>query len=153
MASVVVEVVESLRSSPKPRISICRSRPLRTRSSSCRTDRRALHQILLNLVGNAIKYTPAGTVRIDGSVAEDRDATLSLRVTDTGIGIKPDDLARLFQAFEQLDPSSTRRRRPGLRLYLSRKLATLIGGALSVESAYGHGSTFILTIPLSESSA
>ena len=153
VASVVVEVVESLRSSAEAKKLDLEVSTGPYEELVVPTDRRALHQILLNLVGNAIKYTPAGTVRIDGSVAG-RDATLSLRVTDTGVGIKPDDLARLFQAFEQLDPSSTRRfEGAGLGLYLSRKLATLVGGALSVESAYGHGSTFTLTIPLGDSPA
>jgi PAS domain S-box-containing protein len=153
VASVVVEVVESLRSSAEAKKLDLEVSTGPYEELVVPTDRRALHQILLNLVGNAIKYTPAGTVRIDGSVAG-RDATLSLRVTDTGIGIKPDDLARLFQAFEQVDPSSTRRfEGAGLGLYLSRKLATLVGGALSVESVYGRGSTFTLTIPLGDSPA
>ena len=70
-------------------------------------------------------------------------------MTDTGIGIKSNDLQRLFEAFEQLDPTSTRRfEGTGLGLYLSRSLTLLLGGALNVVSEYGTGSTFTLTLPL-----
>jgi signal transduction histidine kinase len=74
---------------------------------------------------------------------------LEISVTDTGIGIKANDLQRLFEAFEQLDPTSTRRfEGTGLGLYLSRSLTLLLGGGLNVVSEYGTGSTFTLTLPL-----
>jgi PAS domain S-box-containing protein len=112
------------------------------------TDRRALQQILLNLASNALKYTERGSVRIDAALDEARRRVI-FSVSDTGIGIKPEDQSRLFQAFEQLDPSSTRRfEGAGLGLYLSLKLAILIGGALSFTSTYGQGSTFTLSVPL-----
>ncbi len=114
------------------------------------TDRRALHQILLNLTDNAIKYTERGSVRIDArpDVYDDMPG-VALGVTDTGIGIKNDDFARLFQAFEQLDPTSTRLfAGTGLGLYLSRTLAVLLGGKLSVASVHGAGSTFTLRLPI-----
>ncbi|MGC1379436.1 MAG: PAS domain-containing sensor histidine kinase [Candidatus Baltobacteraceae bacterium] len=115
-----------------------------------RTDRRALHQILLNLTTNAIKYTEKGRVRIEARTAKvDGRASVALSVVDTGPGIKPADLERLFVAFEQLDPTSTRRfEGTGLGLYLSRSLATLLGGSLGVVSEPGAGSTFTLTLPL-----
>jgi len=119
------------------------------------TDRRALHQILLNLTSNAIKYTETGSVGIDARAAEcDGRSGIAVRVTDTGIGIKDEDLQRLFQAFEQLDPTSTRRfEGTGLGLYLSRNLARLIGGELHVTSEHGAGSTFTLVLPLSREAA
>lgn len=112
------------------------------------TDQRAVHQILLNLATNAIKYTERGSVSIE--IAPDRrdGESIQIRVIDTGIGIAPEDQARLFQAFEQLDTSNTRRvQGVGLGLYLSRRLATLIGATLECESTYGEGSTFTLSLP------
>ncbi|MDE2481834.1 MAG: PAS domain S-box protein [bacterium] len=112
-------------------------------------DRRALQQILINLVSNAVKYTDAGSITIEmstGHAAEDE--TIAVAVTDTGIGIKPEDQERLFAAFEQLDPSNTRRfEGAGLGLYLSQKLATLLGGYIDFTSTPGVGSTFTFTMP------
>ncbi len=109
------------------------------------TDRRALHQILINLTNNAIKYTERGSVQI--ALRRDGGRT-TIEVIDTGIGIKQQDQDRLFLAFEQVDPSSTRRfEGAGLGLYLSRKLATLIEAELSVSSEFGTGSRFTLTLP------
>jgi PAS domain S-box-containing protein len=115
------------------------------------TDRRALHQILLNLAGNAIKYTERGSVQIEiARVEHEGDRIVRIRVVDTGIGIRDEDQARLFQAFEQLDTSSTRRfQGVGLGLHLSRRLATLLGATLEFESTYGAGSVFTLALPAS----
>lgn len=113
------------------------------------TDRRALRQILLNLTDNAIKYTEKGSVRVDvrGTTWNDRPAIV-VRVIDTGIGIKPEDRQRLFEAFEQLEPLRTRRfEGTGLGLCLCRNLAALLGGALRLTSEYGSGSTFTLFLP------
>ncbi len=111
-----------------------------------RTDRRALRQILNNLVGNAIKYTDKGAIHVRALRKE--NSCIAITVTDTGIGIKREDRERLFEAFEQLDRSTTRRfEGVGLGLYLSRKLASLIGAELTVESEVGKGSTFTLTLP------
>ncbi len=112
-------------------------------------DRRALHQILLNLVSNAVKYTETGgiTIALNSGIVGGHEM-ISAAVTDTGIGIKPEDQARLFAAFEQLDPSNTRRfEGAGLGLYLSRKLATLLGGQIDFTSTLGVGSTFTFTMP------
>ena len=117
-----------------------------------RADRRAVHQIILNLVNNAIKYTDKGSVRIElvqRSGKDDGAACVDVRVIDTGIGIKPEDQQKLFQAFEQVDPSNTRRfEGAGLGLYLSQKLAKMLGGDVRFVSEYGKGSTFILTLPV-----
>ncbi len=109
------------------------------------TDPRALRQILINLTNNAIKYCETGFVRLQLHETPD---DLQFVVEDSGIGIKADDLQRLFQAFEQVDRSSTRRfEGAGLGLYLSKQLATLLGGRIEVTSTFGTGSTFSLWIP------
>lgn len=115
-----------------------------------KTDRRALSQILLNLANNAIKFTDQGGVMIELSQRENESQNgqvVEICVTDTGIGLKTDEQARLFQAFEQLDNSNVRRREgTGLGLYLSQKLAMLLGGRIEVESSQGEGSKFTLVI-------
>ncbi len=110
------------------------------------TDRRALQQILINLANNAIKYTDRGAVRVvlrrDDS---EYGRAIRIDVVDTGIGIAEEHRVKLFQAFEQVDPS--RRSGAGLGLYLSRRLASLLGGNVDVVSKLGEGSTFTLTLP------
>jgi signal transduction histidine kinase len=108
------------------------------------TDRRALTQILINLVNNAIKFTDSGGVTI--TLSQDAGAT-RFAIADSGAGIRPDDQAKLFQAFSQLDSTSTRHAEgAGLGLYLCQNLANLIGGTLGLESEFGKGSTFTLTL-------
>jgi signal transduction histidine kinase len=108
------------------------------------TDRRALTQIVINLVNNAIKFTDSGGVTI--TLSHDAGAT-RFAVTDSGAGIRPEDQAKLFQAFSQLDSTSTRHAEgAGLGLYLCQNLANLIGGSLGLESEFGKGSTFTLTL-------
>ncbi len=111
------------------------------------TDQRALHQILLNLANNAIKYTHTGSVRMSAARAQNDGGRIQILVQDTGIGIREEDRARLFQAFEQLDTSSTRRfEGAGLGLHLSRRLADLIGATLECQSTFGQGSTMVLSL-------
>lgn len=110
------------------------------------TDHRAVHQILLNLANNAIKYTESGSVRIE--LEPPHNLHVAIRVRDTGVGIREEDQAKLFQAFEQLDAARMRSQGVGLGLHLSRRLATLIDAAIDVESLYGQGSTFTLTLPV-----
>lgn len=109
-----------------------------------RTDRRALSQILLNFTNNAIKFTSHGCVAINVSQrTRDGYCITVFDVVDTGSGIRPEDQVKLFQAFTQLDSTSTRRYEgTGLGLYLSKKLAALIDGRLSCQSEFGKGSTF-----------
>jgi signal transduction histidine kinase len=110
------------------------------------TDRRKVLQILLNLASNAVKFTDRGEIRIR---CEMFSSTLGISVSDTGIGIKPEDLPLLFQAFSQVDDSLRKRHiGTGLGLYLSKRLANLLGGEITVESQYGKGSTFRLEIPM-----
>src|ERR1043166_1436717 len=93
-----------------------------------RSDRRSLNQILINLTGNAIKFTDAGGIRLRLRISgEDAEFTVS----DTGRGIKAEDRSKLFQAFSQVDASSTKPREgTGLGLHLSQRLAALLGGRI-----------------------
>jgi len=109
-----------------------------------------IRQVLFNLVGNAIKFTDRGEVRVSASVSNEAGVTgVRLCVTDTGIGIAPETLQRLFAPFTQADATTTRKRGgTGLGLVISRKLCEMMGGTLSVTSAVGQGSTFWVTLPL-----
>jgi PAS domain S-box-containing protein len=113
-----------------------------------RADRRALHQIVLNLAGNAIKFTPQGVVTLAVSrVFGDGQDWIELEVMDTGIGISAADQARLFQAFTQVGPRSVHNQEgTGLGLHLSRRLAELMGGSLTVSSEAGVGSRFAVRV-------
>jgi PAS domain S-box-containing protein len=111
------------------------------------TDRRILSQILINLTNNAIKYTDKGKVQIELGTQRSNGQRLALiDVSDSGIGIRPEDKEKLFQAFQQVD-NHHRGEGTGLGLYLSQKLAVLIGGRIELESEYGKGSAFRLLIP------
>jgi PAS domain S-box-containing protein len=104
-----------------------------------------LHEIISNLVTNAIKYTKEGTVTVD--VTGDNDHVY-ISVKDTGIGIPTEDLPHLFQKFYRVDNSDTREiGGTGLGLYLARHLAEALGGHLNVTSTYGEGSTFTVDLP------
>ena len=113
--------------------------------ATIRGDDARIRQILLNIVGNAAKFTEAGSIRVE---ARQRDNMLELRVRDTGSGIEAEHLAGLFEGFTQLDGSITRRfGGSGLGLSISRSLALLMEGDLVVESQIGVGTTAILTVP------
>jgi signal transduction histidine kinase len=113
------------------------------------TDAPKVRQILLNLLGNAVKFTEHGEVRLQ--VREDsKRQRLRLLVRDTGIGIPPNDLERIFEPFVQSEQGMTRRfGGTGLGLPISRTLANLLGGQLTVESSLAQGSTFLLELPRS----
>jgi signal transduction histidine kinase len=109
------------------------------------SDAQRLRQILINLLGNAVKFTDAGSVKLELGTAE---RMVTFAVTDTGPGMAADQMPRLFQEFSQLDTSSTRRHGgTGLGLALSRRMARLLGGDITVESTLGQGSTFVVTLP------
>jgi len=109
------------------------------------TDGEKVRQILVNLLGNAVKFTDTGSVSV---VVARRNGELHVRIRDTGIGIAESDRSRLFQPFTQLDSGLTRRHGgTGLGLYNSNCLARLLGGHIDVESVPGEGSTFSLIIP------
>ena len=110
-----------------------------------------LRQVIVNLVGNAIKFTERGEVLAAVSVAESNDLAVTLRISvaDTGIGIHPEKLQTIFQPFEQADGSTTRRfGGTGLGLTISHKIVDLMGGAIWVESTPGQGSTFCFTVKM-----
>lgn len=105
--------------------------------------------VLLNLIGNACKFTQNGEVRLRVFLELQADsAELMLQVSDTGIGMSPDQLSRLFQEFRQADASTTRQYGgTGLGLAISQRLCGLMGGSIAVESSLGAGSTFTVRLP------
>ena len=111
------------------------------------SDERRVKQVLINLVSNAVKFTDMGTVKVAARVLDGEK--LEICVSDTGIGIKEEDMSKLFEPFQQVDMSLRKRHEgTGLGLYLTRKLAELLGGDISAKSQYGQGSEFIFTMPL-----
>ncbi len=112
------------------------------------TDRRALGQIIINLANNAIKFTDKGMVCLKVEQHKSDDGLVTeISVTDTGVGIRSDDQDRLFQAFQRIDvPTMRYQEGTGLGLYISQKLADLLGGKIQLQSQYSEGSTFTLQI-------
>ncbi len=134
-----------------------------------RTDPTHLRQIIVNLLGNAVKYTPSGGIAIRARIVDDRSREgavgapspqgapqggqlwIALQIADSGIGIAEGDLARIFEEFEQVNAGprgDSIQRGTGLGLPISRRLARLLGGDITVESEPGKGSTFTLWIPV-----
>jgi len=121
------------------------------------SDERRFEQILLNLLSNAIKFTESGEIKLAAELVADFKRTetaevepaIRLRVSDTGMGIKPEDLLHLFQPFRQIDSGLSRNHEgTGLGLAICRRLAALMGGEIHAESQWGKGSTFSVTLPL-----
>ncbi|MFN0168720.1 MAG: PAS domain S-box protein, partial [Bryobacteraceae bacterium] len=119
------------------------------------TDRRLLSQILINLVSNAVKFTEKGAVRLSlESHGNNGHRAIRFVVADTGIGIRAEDQAKLFKEFSRVGEKATcREEGSGLGLYLSQRMASLLGGRITVESEYGKGSTFTLTMNSSPAAA
>ncbi|HEY0142782.1 MAG TPA: ATP-binding protein [Thermoanaerobaculia bacterium] len=112
------------------------------------TDEGKVSQILRNFISNALKYTEAGEIRVAATHVPERE-TIIFSVSDTGIGIAPEDQERIFEEFTQLDnPLQKRQKGTGLGLPLTRKLAQLLGGTVSLRSEPGIGSTFCAEIPV-----
>lgn len=107
------------------------------------TDSRALTQIVLNLLNNAIKFTDTGKIQVEIQQAKDNHSEkVIIKVIDSGVGIKAEDQSKLFQAFQQITTSGKLIEGTGLGLYLSQKLSSLINGKIEFESTLGIGSTF-----------
>jgi len=112
------------------------------------TDWKLLRQIALNLISNAIKFTPVGEVTVELKIVESTSSLL-LVVSDTGIGISEEEISQIFEPFKQVDNSYTKRfAGTGLGLSITKREVELLGGEISVESRPGHGSRFTVRIPL-----
>jgi signal transduction histidine kinase len=143
VVQVVVAAVEPLATDKKLAIKV----DVATGLPTGRGDERRLTQVLLNLVGNAIKFTDTGEVSIRGSSA---NGSFNVAVRDTGPGISEADQAKLFQEFQQGDNSISRKKGgTGLGLAISKRIIEMHGGKISLESVVGDGSTFSLTLPVS----
>lgn len=146
-ASVIREVAATLRPLAETK-GLQFSIEMPTEEIIIQTDRRALGQIIINLTNNAIKFTDKGMVRLKIEQHDNNDRLVTtFSVIDTGIGIRPEDQERLFQAFQRVDsPQMRQHEGTGLGLYISQKLADLLGGQIKLLSQYGEGSTFTLHI-------
>ena len=112
-------------------------------------DQKRLRQVLINLLGNAVKFTKEGEVRLSVTAeAPAQGATIRFEVSDTGAGIAQDHIGRIFEAFEQSGNSAERSGGTGLGLSITRRIVEMMGGAISVESELGKGSTFRVEVPL-----
>ena len=117
-----------------------------TNINTINNDRRRVEQVLINLVNNAIKFTERGQVRIECQI---KDGWLETSVYDSGIGIKPEDMDRLFKPFHQIDTGLARGHEgTGLGLAICKRLVNLMDGEITVESEWGVGSTFKFTLPM-----
>jgi signal transduction histidine kinase len=115
------------------------------------TDREKLRQIILNLLGNAVKFTDRGEIRVS---ACQQNGDFSLAVADTGIGIDPADMNRIFEEFDRGRLSSAAGYRgTGLGLAIVKRLVVILGGSIAVESEVGKGSTFTLKLPVNRREA
>jgi len=148
LEEVILEIVETGRIlAAEKSLTVCWSGREGADTVMC-TDRNRVRQVLLNLVNNAVKFTATGTISVHTSLPE--PTMLSVRVTDTGIGIGSEDIESIFDEFRQVDGTSTRRYEgSGLGLTISHRFATNLGGTLTCLSAVGEGSTFELRIPIS----
>ncbi len=121
-----------------------------------RGDRMRLSQVLLNFATNAVKFTESGAIALRARLVQQQTDAVLVRfeISDTGIGLSPEQQGRLFQPFEQADPSITRKfGGTGLGLAISHRLAVLMGGKVGLESTLGMGSTFWLELPLQQGDA
>ena len=117
-------------------------------AGAVRGDARRIEQVLLNLIGNAVKFTEKGSVSV---TCRRRDGIVAISVDDTGIGIQPSDMASLFKPFSQVDTGLTRRYEgTGLGLSICKKLVELMGGTIEAASVWGEGSRFSFTLPAGE---
>ncbi|MEQ1826846.1 MAG: PAS domain S-box protein, partial [Pirellula sp.] len=144
---VLSEVLELMQVKAEAKGLRLESRFLSKLPDTIQSDPVRLRQILVNLVGNAIKFTECGAVNVSLRFSPNPIPQLQFVVSDTGIGLAPETMNRLFGSFEQADASTTRRfGGSGLGLRISQSLAKMLGGTISVQSVVGNGSTFTATI-------
>jgi len=161
LAEVVESVVQLKQSNARARSIVLTSEIDPTLPEWIQTDPLRLRQVLLNLMSNAVKFTQGtserpGQVRLRALPCQNADGspTLCISVTDNGIGIKPEQTARLFESFAQADSSITRQfGGTGLGLSISRHIVGLLGGHITLESVWAEGSTFTVELPLHEAAA
>jgi signal transduction histidine kinase len=138
----VVTVVEPLATEKKLTLKV----ELPSDLPTAHGDQRRLTQVLLNLVGNAIKFTDIGEVAIEAAAS---NGTYTVAVRDTGPGIDLVDQGKIFEEFQQADSSITKTKSgTGLGLSISRRIVAMHGGRIWVQSAPGHGSTFFVKVPV-----
>jgi len=116
-------------------------------------DSAKLHRVLVNLLSNAVKFTQSGMISLSVTQAEDDKSKLKFTVSDTGTGIKPDDLPRLFEPYEQIDGRKERGLSGvGVGLVITDRIVSMMGGKIEAQSTYGCGATFKVEIPFEEGS-
>ena len=128
------------------RVGFGRPVPVDARLGQVRADERKVRQVILNLLSNAIKFTPEGG-RIEVA-AVPKDKSVEVSVSDTGVGIAPEDQEAVFEEFRQVGTSAAKQEGTGLGLALCRKFVDLHGGQIRVQSEVGRGSIFTFTIPV-----
>ena len=147
---VIPELIDEVMSELEPiikRSNLAVSARITGKLPSLKSDRQKVKQIVLNLLSNALKFTPAGAVKIKASY-DARARMVTIAVTDTGVGIGPEDQAKVFEDFRQLDTSPARGYGgTGLGLSICRRLAQMLDGTIELESELGSGSTFALRLP------
>ncbi len=142
MLSVAASLVEPMATAKKLKYAI----ELLDEDQAIQTDGTKLRQMLVNLLSNGVKFTEKGEVRLTSSV---RNGMLEIRIVDTGVGIDAENVEYVFEAFWQVEQTATRKAGgTGLGLSVTRKLARLLGGDVTVASRVGAGTTFLLTLPL-----
>lgn len=146
--SVLIPIAQNLISEKDVSFSVQKKDSMPARFVS---DQQIIHETLLNLIGNAIKFTEHGTVEL---IISFRDNKLFFEVRDTGVGISKEDIKLIFEEFQQADSSSTRKYQgSGLGLTISKKFIELLGGEITVESQVGKGTTFKFFIPVEPAAA
>jgi signal transduction histidine kinase/CheY-like chemotaxis protein/HPt (histidine-containing phosphotransfer) domain-containing protein len=147
---IIVEVASLMRVRAVEKRLLFEMACIGTIPDTIQSDPTRLKQVVMNLVGNAIKFTEKGGVRlaVQCDQADPANPRLVVEVVDSGVGMSPEQMGRVFESFAQADASTTRRfGGSGLGLVISKRLADLLGGTIDVESALGRGSVFRLSVP------
>jgi signal transduction histidine kinase len=143
LISDVVKTIEPLAAKNANRVAV----HCDTAIGTLHADQMRLRQALLNLLSNANKFTEHGTIAIDARQGQE-DGSISISVADTGIGMTPEQMSKLFQEFSQADASTTRKYGgTGLGLAISKRFCQMMGGDITVESELGSGSKFTIRLP------